>query len=210
MGCDRQQQYWIVFPCSSNCLQPWVSSRPTVLPGPAPLQRCSLCFVSIKQNEKAAVAPKSWTLPLLFVSCRCRGGVLHSIMGDGYRCVCLNPKPAAAEVLFITMLLDLVSAGWLTEQLWSGFIRLELLLPVDWPFTTGLPPPSLLVCLLPFCLTRPTPRAPLTQRWLPVPVNQTQWCSTPLQWIPFTQWCVSSTWLGLIHCLPEKFVSWAD
>lgn len=157
----------------------WSSSSPC----------CSRCFVSIKENEKAVVAPLSWTLGLLFVSCWC-WGVMPSKLGDGYRCVCLNPRPAAAEALFITMLLDLVSAGWLTERLWSGLIRPERLLSVDRPFTTGMPPPSLLrlssSASSPSVWPGEPPRAPLTQHWLPVPVNQTQWCSTPLQWIPFT------------------------
>lgn len=91
MSSDRQQQYWRCFSCvtcSRVCLQQTNSASIC-----SPFQRCSLCFVSIKENEKAVVALKSWTLPLLFVSCCCWWGLSRSIMGDGLY-VCL-PEPTA-------------------------------------------------------------------------------------------------------------------
>lgn len=138
-------------------------------------QRCSLCFVSIKENEKAVVALKSWTLPLLFVSCCCWWGLSRSIMGDGLY-VCL-PEPTACCCRG-SLHYDAVRPcfSWLTDR--AAVIRLHQpgAAPLCGPAVYQRPASSVspLVCLLSSCLTGPTPRAPLTQRCSPVPVNQTQ------------------------------------
>lgn len=130
MSSARQQQYWKALP-AALC----VPSRPTGLPSTVSSSAALSALFLSKRMEKLLLLLKVRPSRCSLLAAAAGGG--------GYTCACLNPQPAAAEALFITMLLDLVSAGWLTERLWSGFISLALLLSVDRPFTRGLPPPSL-------------------------------------------------------------------